>query len=161
MNKKLLLLISSITLILIAGFVVLLFSTNEVRAPESPLASQSLQESVTTDAVSPQEQPTAQPYVRLADYNARPSSYGSQKLVYFFHAQWCSICRDIELDLKADQAKIPTGVTIVETDFDTERDLRMRFGVTTQYTFVQVDASGNEIKQWSATSAERALSQIQ
>lgn len=161
MKKKLLVLTSLISIVLIVGFVVLLFSTNDVKAPEPSLSSQSLQEPATTEAVTLQEQTTVQPYVRLADFNARPSSYASQKLVYFFHAQWCSICRAIESDLKADTSIIPAGVTIIETDFDTERDLRTRFGVTNQYTFVQVDASGNEIKQWSATSAERALSQIQ
>ena len=43
-------------------------------------------------------------------------------------------------------------MTILSTDFDEHTDLKKKYGVTTQHTFVQVDADGNEIAQWSGGS---------
>ena len=100
-------------------------------------------------------------YVTLADYNANPDKFADSKKVYFFHADWCTICRGIDKEITNDLTKIPAGVTIIKTNFDKDTDLRQKYGVTTQYTFVQVDSSGNETAQWSATSLDSALNGIQ
>lgn len=99
-------------------------------------------------------------YITLADYNKDPSKYADSKKVYFFHASWCPICQGIDKEINADMSKIPAGVTLIKTDFDSSTDLRQKYGVTTQYTFVQVDNSGNETAQWSATSLDKAIAGI-
>ena len=100
-------------------------------------------------------------YVTLADYNKDPSKYADSKKVYFFHASWCPICQGIDKEINADMSKIPAGVTMIKTDFDSSTDLRQKYGVTTQYTFVQVDGNGNETAQWSATSLDKAIDGIE
>ncbi len=100
-------------------------------------------------------------YVTLAEYNKELSKYADTKKVYFFHASWCPICQGIEKEISADMSKIPSNVTLIKTDFDTSTDLRQKYGVTTQYTFVQVDNSGNETAQWSATSLQKAIDGIE
>jgi len=99
-------------------------------------------------------------YVTLADYNANPSKYADSKKVYFFHASWCPICQGIDKEINADMSKIPSGVTFIKTDFDNSTDLRQKYGVTTQYTFVQVDNSGNETAQWSAANLDKAIAGV-
>ncbi len=99
-------------------------------------------------------------YVTLANYTKDPNSYADSKKVYFFHASWCLICQGIDKEASADMTKVPADVTLIKTDFDTATELRKKYGVTTQYTFVQVDASGNETAQWSATSLADALAGI-
>jgi thiol-disulfide isomerase/thioredoxin len=99
-------------------------------------------------------------YVTLADYNKDPSKYADSKKVYFFHASWCPICQGIDKEINADMSKIPAGVTLIKTDFDGSTELRQKYGVTTQYTFVQVDNNGNETAQWSATSLDKAVAGI-
>ena len=99
-------------------------------------------------------------YVTLADYTKAPSAYVDSKKVYFFHASWCPICQGIDKEITTDMTKLPAGVTLIKTDFDSSTELRKKYGVTTQYTFVQVDASGNETAQWSATSLSDALAGI-
>jgi thiol-disulfide isomerase/thioredoxin len=99
-------------------------------------------------------------YITLADYNNDPSKYADSKKVYFFHASWCPICQGIDKDINADMSKIPSGVTLIKTDFDNSTDLRQKYGVTTQYTFVQVDNTGNETAQWSATSLQKTIDGI-
>jgi len=99
-------------------------------------------------------------YVTLADYNSNTGKYADSKKVYFFHASWCPICQGIDKEINADTSKIPAGVTLIKTDFDSSTQLRQRYGVTTQYTFVQVDNSGNETAQWSATNLSKAIAGI-
>lgn len=89
-------------------------------------------------------------YVTLADYTANPEKYSENRKVHFFHASWCPNCQAIDKTLTQDDSNIPAGVTIIKTDFDKETDLRQKYGVTLQYTFVEVDKDGNELKQWSA-----------
>lgn len=100
-------------------------------------------------------------FVTLADYESAKSDYTDNTKVYFFHASWCSICKGIESEIEADPSRIPSGTTLIKTDYDSELSLRQKYGVTTQYTFVQVDNSGNQIAKWSATSLDKALAGIQ
>lgn len=99
-------------------------------------------------------------YVTLADYNKDTSKYADTKKVYFFHASWCPTCQAIQKEIDADMNRIPAGVTMIKTDYDANTDLRQKFGVTYQYTFVQVDANGNKTDKWSATSLADALAGI-
>lgn len=99
-------------------------------------------------------------YVTLADYDKDPSKYADSKKVYFFHASWCPICQGIDKEITADTSKIPAGVTLIKTDFDSSTDLRQKYGVTTQYSFVQIDNSGNQTAKWSATSLTDAIAGI-
>ena len=99
-------------------------------------------------------------YVTLADYKSSMSKYQDSKLVYFFHAGWCSICQGIDKEVKADTSKIPAGVTLIKTDYDSETALRQKYGVTTQYTFVQVGSDGNLTNKYSATSFDKVIAGI-
>lgn len=99
-------------------------------------------------------------YVSLADYTADKTKYADSQKVYFFHASWCPICQSIDKDIKADMSKLPKNVTLIKTDFDKETELRKKYGVTTQYTFVQVDNDGNQTAKWSATSLDDAIAGI-
>lgn len=67
-------------------------------------------------------------------------------LILFFRASWCPTCRALDADIRANT--VPAGVTILDVNYDTETALKQKYGVTTQHTLVQVDASGNLIKKW-------------
>ncbi|MBP9757885.1 MAG: thioredoxin family protein [Candidatus Pacebacteria bacterium] len=71
----------------------------------------------------------------------------SGDVVLFFHAAWCPICVALEKDILAHQ--IPDSLTILKVDFDTAIELRKKYGVTLQHTFVQVKADGTLVKKWS------------
>ena len=68
--------------------------------------------------------------------------------VLFFHAPWCPQCRAIDNSIKS--GKIPEGVTIIKTDYDSNQDLRKKYGVTLQTTMVRVDDDGNMVKKYTA-----------
>jgi thiol-disulfide isomerase/thioredoxin len=83
-------------------------------------------------------------------------------VILFFHATWCPSCRGLNNDIEKNRSTIPVGVTILKTDYDTEIELKKKYGVTTQHTLVQVDKDGNLIKKWSGGSKlTNLLSQIQ
>ena len=97
-----------------------------------------------SDAAAP-----AGAYLSRAEYTEQAAARTGTKVVYFFHAPWCPTCRATEDAIARDG--IPAGLTLVKVDFDTENDLRKKYGVTTQHTFVQVDASGAELAKWTGS----------
>lgn len=72
------------------------------------------------------------------------------KTVLFFNASWCPKCQAAAASLR--DAGVPEGVTVLSVDYDSNAALRQKHGVTYQHTFVQVDASGNQIAKWSGSS---------
>jgi thiol-disulfide isomerase/thioredoxin len=132
-------------------------STETTPAPPAsssaaPAPTASAEESAATDAVVEEEAPAAQgtgTYITLAEYAGNEAMY--EDVVLFFHADWCPTCQATEKDLTENAAAIPAGLTVVKVDYDTENDLRQRYGVTNQHTFVQVDATGAEIKKFAGS----------
>lgn len=68
-------------------------------------------------------------------------------VVLFFHAAWCPTCRTHERAIL--EEGLSDGVTILKVDYDTETELKKKYGVVLQHSFVQVDADGNEITKWA------------
>jgi thiol-disulfide isomerase/thioredoxin len=65
--------------------------------------------------------------------------------IIFFHAPWCPTCKAAEADINANLDKIPENFQILKTDFDTSTELKKKYGVTSQSTFVKVDKDGNKL----------------
>jgi thiol-disulfide isomerase/thioredoxin len=103
-------------------------------------------ESVVIDSVAP----VGQAQFVYTDYSPEVLERYQEKglTVLFFHAGWCPTCRSADTDITKNGNVLPAELTIIKVDYDRERDLKRKYNVTTQHTFVQVDASGNEIKKW-------------
>lgn len=72
----------------------------------------------------------------------RVGAQGYDKTILFFYAPWCSECRAFEQAIKS--SAIPAGVQILKVDYDKRQDLRQKYGVRTQSTFVRLkDGSSN------------------
>jgi thiol-disulfide isomerase/thioredoxin len=71
------------------------------------------------------------------------------EVVLFFHAGWCPKCVTSDKNFKA--SATPDGLTVLKLDFDNSFELRKKYGVTMQHTFVQVDKDGNLLKKWSGS----------
>jgi len=71
------------------------------------------------------------------------------KVILFFHASWCPTCRAHDSEIMKNLESIPGGVHILKLNFDTETELRKKYGVTVQHTLVQVNSSGDQITKWS------------
>jgi thioredoxin 1 len=85
----------------------------------------------------------------------------NEKTVLFFNASWCPTCRSADADIKAKVGTIPAGVSILSVDYDTYKDLKQKYGVTTQHTFVQVDKNGTKISSWKGGALSTIITNIQ
>ena len=103
----------------------------------------------------------SQSYITYDQYQASKDKYADSKVVLFFNAKWCPACRAINEALTSDPGKIPAKTTLVSVDYDQHTDLRQRYGVTTQHTFVQIDTNGEETRQWVSTSVDALLKELQ
>lgn len=103
------------------------------------------------------KKPTPQPTSQIAVSNGRYTPYTKaafdgakdKKRILYFHAPWCPICRPIDKEFQEKAGEIPEGVVVFKTDYDTSGDLKKKYGVTYQHTFVEVDAQGNQISIWN------------
>jgi len=68
------------------------------------------------------------------------------RTILSFSAPWCTSCQAFEEDITQHAAEIPAGVTILKVDYDARDDLKKRYGVRSQNTFVEVDKDGNVVK---------------
>lgn len=84
-----------------------------------------------------------------------------KKRVLFFHAPWCPTCKPADAAFQKDAALIPENVVLFKTDYDTSFDLKKKYGVTYQHTFVQVDAKGNEVTKWNGGQLAELTANIQ
>lgn len=69
--------------------------------------------------------------------------------VIFFKASWCPTCQAAQRDIDANFSKLPDDLVIVTADYDAEGDLKDRYGITYQHTWVQVDPSGEVLSKWN------------
>lgn len=142
MDRRLGLVALGIVLAIVAAIVaVLVFARPDV-PDAAPTASSSppAETTPTPEVTAPGTTPGA--YVEYSD-DAIAQAEG--RVLLFFHAPWCPQCRSVESDILAEG--VPAGVTIVKVDYDSRQDLRQRYGVTLQTTFVEVDAGGAELQK--------------
>lgn len=94
------------------------------------------------------DQPSAAESGSYVDY--RPGIIEATKgtKILFFHAPWCPQCRKLEQSIKA--GTVPSGVTIIKVDYDSNQTLRQKYGVTIQTTLVRVADGGALVKRYVA-----------
>lgn len=94
-------------------------------------------------------------YLTFKDYEASKERFADADVVLFFNANWCSTCKIARDNIESNLESIPSNLAIVVVDFDNETDLRKKYGVTIQHTFVQIDKDGNLLAKWAgSTTAE-------
>ena len=84
-----------------------------------------------------------------------------KKRIYFFHASWCPTCKVANIDFEENEDQIPEDVIVFKTDYDTETELKNRYGITYQHTFVYVDENGNELAKWNGGGVNQLRAELQ
>jgi len=82
-----------------------------------------------------------------------------QTVVYFFAATWCPDCQATYKDVKANFSKLPMNFTLVFVNYDKAKDLKQKYGITAQHTFVLVGAMGEKKKVWTTSATVSDLVQ--
>ena len=145
MNKKYIIITSIITAAVVGGVVAAVL----LLRPQTPANESTPQQGTSQKApgqsggsVSKQPSGSAQPvnpavgrYADYVDGNTREHAY--RKTILFFYAPWCGDCQAFDKVLR--EGPIPAGVQILKVDYDSRQDLRQKYGVTKQSTFVELD----------------------
>ncbi len=80
---------------------------------------------------------------------------GHTKLL-FFHASWCPSCKKSDGDLQALYGgSVAPSISTYKVDYDTSAELKQKYGVTSQHTFVVVDGLGNQISKVTGATSEQ------
>jgi thiol-disulfide isomerase/thioredoxin len=79
--------------------------------------------------------------------------------VLMFAADWCPICQADLKDINANGSRLGS-ITIVVVDYDKAAELKSRYGITVQHTYVQIDAEGKKLAIWSGGGVDGILSHV-
>ena len=68
-------------------------------------------------------------------------------VVIFVGARWCISCQNTDKAIMENVNEIPGNLTILNLDFDENKDILKKYSVLIQHTFIKVDNNGNLIKK--------------
>jgi len=75
----------------------------------------------------------------------------TKTVVYFFAATWCPDCQATYRDLKANFAQLPDSLTVLIVNYDKYPELKTKFGIAMQHTWVKIDSKGEKAKSWAGS----------
>ncbi len=131
--------VAAIVIMIVVATLVVLLENN---------GGQSNTSEATPPSVGASSQTSSQTPGAYVDYREGIIAETSGNKALFFHAPWCPQCRSIEQGIKSDG--VPDGWTIIKVDYDSNQELRKKYGVTQQTTFVKVDSAGNKTASYVA-----------
>jgi len=79
--------------------------------------------------------------------------------VLFFAADWCPSCQMDLKDINANGSRLGK-VNVVVVNYDKSADLKAKYGVTVQDTFVQIDATGTNLAIWNGGGVDGVLAHL-
>ncbi len=122
-------------------------------SPLDPVATNTAPEATISDTpVTPETtDDRAGVLINYATYESSLDQFSDADVVLFFNAEWCSTCQQARGNFEASLRDIPEDLAIVVVDFDDSIELRKKYGVTVQHTFVQIDGAGNVVGKWSGS----------
>ncbi|MDQ3099612.1 MAG: thioredoxin family protein [bacterium] len=94
--------------------------------------------------------------VNYLDYSAQnftsSQKYG-KTLLFFAATTWCSNCAELDAEIKKKATELPSDITILKVDYDRDKEMKAKYGVTMQTTLVLLDKNGTEEKRWIGTGS--------
>lgn len=122
-------------------------------ASAGPVATTTEPDSSMSETPSASETTTvaAGDYIPYESFVTSGDKYSDSKVVLFFNAVWCSTCQQARENIEASLGQIPENLAIVVVDFDSSIELRKKYGVTVQHTFIEIDSAGEPLGKWSGS----------
>lgn len=147
MSKKLIIIIT--VLVLAAGGIAFAALNKDEMASQRTDSENASQETPSSQpSPAAPDDSTPQAAGAYVDYSSEVIANTSGTKILFFHAPWCPQCRALEASIK--EEGVPSGVTIIKVDYDSNQKLRQQYGVTIQTTLVKVDDNGQSVEKYVA-----------
>lgn len=143
MNKKTVIIVFGIILVIIAGLAFVLVRPKKdsaVMTPPPPTVKAPDDGTYTTMPVVEKGK-----YVSYVDDTS--TKVAGTKLL-FFHASWCPQCRALDESIRT--SALPDDTVIIKVDYDSNQALRQKYGVTIQTTVVKINDDGEKVASYVA-----------
>jgi len=138
-------------------FGVYVFNSQPAASPSQNVVDDSTSQSDSVSADSADQEVAAQGrYVAYEADLVGDERYDQTML--FFYAPWCPECKAFDGELS--NSEIPDGIQVLRVDYDSAGDLRKKYGVTTQTTFVRVDADGAKQALWVGYGRTKSIDAV-
>jgi thiol-disulfide isomerase/thioredoxin len=145
-------------IVAVAGLGVSMASKPERMQKKEGIVSESMMKKSDSEVMEKMDGAMMKKQGTYAAYSGTLAPAGKQ--VLFFHASWCPTCRSADTDITSKLSDIPADVTIHKVDYDDSSELKKKYGVTYQHTFVQVDEKGEMIAKWSSGDLDTIIQKI-
>ncbi len=163
-NTKIVIVVTVLILVIVGGYFV--FSGDnepaDINSMSTQNASQNPARSDEDKTVSKERDATQPENIEKGRYTTYSTedtaSTGYNTNIIFFYAPWCPECRAFKEAIQAET--IPDGTQILEADFDSSTDLKKKYGVTLQSTFVRVDNGGDLQSKWVGYGKDKSLNTV-
>lgn len=145
--------IAVIAVVILGGALVFVISQNKPESQKLEVMSTSdkmmenepQKESMSNDAMM--QKPGS--YKTYSPATVEAEQAAGNKVVLFFHAPWCPFCKAADSAFNSRLSDLPSGVALLKTDYDSSTELKQKYGVTYQHTFVQIDSNENQVTKWN------------
>jgi len=102
---------------------------------------------------------TTEPFIDYQNFEQAKMIAAEGPTVFFFYASWCPTCRNAHEEFTKRQNEFK-NINIILVDYDNSKDLKKKYGVTYQHTFVQIDENGESLVKWNGGDVENLLSNV-
>ena len=95
---------------------------------------------------------------RYTSYSTDLANEAYPVTLLFFYAAWCPECRAFKQAITTNP--IPEGVQVLEVNYDKESELKQKYGVTLQTTFVKTNSNRENLGKWVGYGKEKSLNSV-
>jgi len=148
MKKFVIILFGFIFVILISSFILISGSKNKLNKTVLDKTANTKEETTKKEIFN-------ENYLEYSEENFEKNK--GKKKVLFFSAVWCPTCTLANSDIREQINDIPEDLVILKVDYDTQTELKEKYGITYQHTFVYVDDEGNEILKWNGGALKEII----
>ncbi len=78
-------------------------------------------------------------YEEYSESSVAKALASGKKVALFFYADRCPTCRRLNTDIQKKIDTLPSNSIVFKVDYDTARDLKKQYGVTSQHTVVALN----------------------
>lgn len=100
-------------------------------------------------------------YLNYSDSRLVDSQKKGTSVLFFAATKWCQTCILLEKEILERSAEIPKDTTILKVDYDNDKVMNQKYGVTSQHTLVVLDKNGKELKRWIGGYFDTLLQELE